>query len=85
MNEQGVFYTPDANNSWIGAFAQGVSSFPIIGGLIGSLISPSLTANYVKNIEGDVIDTRTGWVVEQRLVMVAVVLIVVLIYLKRKG
>lgn len=85
QQQQGVFYTPDANNGWIGGFRQGVASVPIIGGLVASFISPSLTANYVKNIDGDVIDTREGWAVEQRLMVSAVVLFVILIYLKKRG
>lgn len=85
MNQNGVVYTPDSNNSWIGAFRSGVESFPIVGPLVAGLISPSLTANYVKQIEGDVIDTRTGWQTEQRLFVAALVLLAILIYLKRKG
>jgi len=84
MGANEVFYTPDANNSWIGAFRSGVSSFPVIGGLVASLISPSMTANYVKNIEGDIVETRSGWVIEQRLLVSALALVVVLIYLRKR-
>jgi xanthine/uracil permease len=81
---QDVFYTPDANNSWISTFRQGVANVPIIGGVVASFIGPSLTANYVKNIEGDVIDTRSGWTSEHRLMASSLVLIAILIYLRRK-
>jgi len=84
MNEPGVFYTPDSNNAWIGSFAQGVSQFPVVGGIVASFISPSLTANYVKNIEGDVYDTRSGWTVEQQLLITIVVLAIFYAILKRK-
>lgn len=80
-----VFYTPDSNNSWIGTFRQGVANFPIVGGLVAGLISPSMTANYVKNIDGRVIDTRSGWAIEQRLMVSAIVLIVVLILVRRSS
>lgn len=79
------FQTPDSNNAWIGSIAQGVSTVPFVGGILAGFVSPSMTASYVKDIEGNVIDTRTGWQIEQRLLAVSVLLIVVIVIVSRRA
>jgi hypothetical protein len=78
-----VFYTPDEQNAWIGSFAGSVSQFPVVGPLVASFITPSMTANYVKDIDGKVIDARSGWEVELALFKATVLLIALYIIIKR--
>ena len=73
---------PNADNAWIGSFANSVSSFPVIGGLVSSLIGPSLSAQQLKCIPGRKFDVRTGYAKEKTTLILAGVLILAFVSLK---
>lgn len=77
-----VQFAPNADNAWIGSFASSVNSFPVIGGLVSSLIGPSVSAHQLKCIPGRKFDVRTGWEKEKLALTIAAVMVVAFVGLK---
>lgn len=56
-----VQFVPNEDNAWIGSFADSVSSFPVVGGLVSSFIGPSVSAEQLLCVPGKKFDVRTGY------------------------
>jgi hypothetical protein len=69
--------TPDDDNAWIGAFQQGVASFPIVGQFVAAFVPPSQTLNSVRCIPGNKYNETSGYTIEGYLIFTAIVLLII--------
>lgn len=77
------WYTPDEDNAWIGAFASGVNSFPVVGPLISGLVPPSQNLNSIRCIPGDFHNETTGYRTEGWLILIAFVLLIIYLFTRK--
>lgn len=75
--------TPDEDNAWIGAFKQGVASFPVVGGLVAAFIPPSSNLNSIRCIPGKKYNETTGYTTTGYLLAAAVVVFVVYLFTRK--
>ena len=78
-----MWATPDDDNAWIGAFQQGVASFPIVGQFVAAFVPPSQTLNAVRCIPGEKHNETTGYTIEGYLLAAAFILLIIY-YVTRK-
>ncbi len=77
MNCGEAHYIDNSDTGWTSAFGSAVSSFPVVGGLFGGMVSTSQSIEQLQCIPGNQYDVRSGYSGENRLIIIALVLVLV--------
>ena len=76
MNCGQVTAVENGDTGWVNAFGSAVSSFPIVGGIVGGMVGSTHSLEQIQCLPGKHFDSRSGYDLEGKIAVAGILLIV---------